>query len=158
LLRLAKKGKTMPQSIAMTWDPVKDVERLNELLNIALDYGFIHEDLYNEVYATMMRWAVKQDEFKKLYREEAEKEGYDVDNPDSFEEFLYDYYTGDTFWRDDLEEGKLDENFAKFVAVMFRFVIEESVFGCNDSYVSDFDSYSEKIEQYAKEFFEENCE
>jgi hypothetical protein len=41
---------------------------------------------------------------------------------------------------------------------MFRFVIEESVFGCHDSYVSDFDSYAEKIEQYAKEFFEENYE
>jgi hypothetical protein len=143
----------MLQPIVMEGEPLIDIRNLQNLLEVSEKYGFIHEDLVAEVYEAMNTWIMKQPEFYKDYIESAKKEDINVNNLEELKSYIEEN-DGELFWIWKIEEKKVPEELAMFAAVMFRFIIAESVFGCHKFYVSDFEKYINEIEPEAKEFFD----
>jgi hypothetical protein len=140
----------MSQPIAMTGNPKEDVTNIRKMLETMLQYGFIHEEKFENIDYLMGKWAITKDEYQNIYKEDAQ-EDIDINDNEEFFEWVIDA-DGSTFAIDKIIEEKLPLDFAKYAALMYRCLAFSEIFESE----KDDEEKIKECEKFVNEWIEDN--
>jgi hypothetical protein len=140
----------MSQPIAMTGNPKEDVTNIRKMLETMLQYGFIHEEKFENIDYLMGKWAITKDEYQNIYKEDAQ-EDIDINDNEEFFEWVIDA-DGSTFAIDKIIEEKLPLDFAKYAAFMYRCLAFSEIFESE----KDDEEKIKECEKFVNEWIEDN--
>jgi len=132
----------MPQRIAMSENPIEDIEKLSEMVNTLLRFGMIHEELDNEMAEAMLLWTCKQDELIESIRLKMEENEDESDILDYVRDNYGQYHFIDMISEIDNKDLQLKS------ALMFRHIIFNIL---NQTVYQDVESVVEECEAYIAE-------